>query len=301
MSLTFVFLDGLGLAPAGPLNPLSTAAMPHLSALLRGPLTTESVQSQETLFLRGIDATLGVDGVPQSGTNHIALLAGVNAPQLHGRHQPYFPPIGLQPLLREQSIFRRARRAGLRPAFVNVFPPGYYRALRARKLRRAASVLAAEAAGMALRTLDQLRAGLALSWDITAAGLAGHAEAADIQPIQAEEAGRRLAGLAAEADLIFFESYLPDLAGHGRLGPHGVPDTLARIDGLIGGWIEARRGSDSLVICSDHGNIEAAGDQLHSRAAVPLLVIGPHAPAFRTVERIDGLADVMLHCLQADR
>ena len=46
----------------------------------------------------GLDATLGVPGLPQSGTGHVALLAGVNAPALHGRHQPHFPPVALRPL-----------------------------------------------------------------------------------------------------------------------------------------------------------------------------------------------------------
>jgi 2,3-bisphosphoglycerate-independent phosphoglycerate mutase len=297
MSLTFVFLDGLGLAAGGPENPLTDAPMPAVRALLQGPLTTESVTSRADLLLRGIDAGFGIEGLPQSGTNHIALLAGVAAPLLHGRHQPYFPPVGLQPLLREQSIFRRLRRHGRRAVFANVFPPGYYRALRQRKLRRAASVLAAEAAGLALRTLDQLRAGAALSWDITAEGLAGKAEAADITAITAAEAGQRLAAIGQANDFVFFESYLPDLAGHGRLGPQGSSETLARIDGLISGWLAARRSGDSLLICSDHGNIESTVDRLHSAAAVPLLVIGPHADAFRSIERIDGLAATIVECL----
>jgi hypothetical protein len=297
MSLTFVFLDGLGLAAGGPENPLTDAPMPAVRALLNGPLTADSATERSDLLLRGIDAGFGVDGLPQSGTNHIALLAGVAAPLLHGRHQPYFPPVGLQPLLREQSVFRRVRQNGRRAAFVNVFPPGYYRALRQRKLRRAASVLAAEAAGLALRTLDQLRNGTALSWDITAEGLAGKAEAADITAITAAEAGQRLAGIAQSHDFVFFESYLPDLAGHGRLGPQGTAETLARIDGLIAGWLAARRHGDSLLICSDHGNIESTADRLHSAAAVPLLVIGPQAAAFSRIERIDGLAAAIVGCL----
>jgi len=39
MSLIFIFLDGVGLAPAGPDNPLASADTPSLRALLGGPLT----------------------------------------------------------------------------------------------------------------------------------------------------------------------------------------------------------------------------------------------------------------------
>ena len=109
MSLIFIFIDGVGLAPAGPDNPLASAATPYLRALLGGPLTIEQVRDwgldtrnwesepilqspitnpQSSILFKAIDATLGVEGLPQSGTGQTALLAGVNAAELHGRHQP---------------------------------------------------------------------------------------------------------------------------------------------------------------------------------------------------------------------
>src|SRR5919107_1873295 len=98
MSLIFIFLDGVGLAAAGPDNPLASADTPALRALLGGPLTIEQVRGWETsaaqgertdggcgpdllvppassnpqtpipILFKAIDATLGVDGLPQSGT-----------------------------------------------------------------------------------------------------------------------------------------------------------------------------------------------------------------------------------------
>ena len=59
MALIFIFLDGVGLAPAGPYNPLSSAAMPHIRALLGGPLTLEQAQARPALLLRPIDTALG--------------------------------------------------------------------------------------------------------------------------------------------------------------------------------------------------------------------------------------------------
>ncbi len=113
MSLIFLFIDGVGLAPAGPDNPLTTAEMPVLQALLGGPLVASSAGTRGLLLLKGIDATLGVPGLPQSGTGQTALLAGFNAAEMHGRHQPHFPPVALRPLLAERSVLRRVllRRA----------------------------------------------------------------------------------------------------------------------------------------------------------------------------------------------
>jgi len=297
MALIFVFLDGVGLAPTGPLNPLSTAPTPQLRALLGGPLTLEQAQAHPELLLKPIDAALGVEGPPQSGTGHVALLAGINAPALHGRHQPNFPPVALRPLLAERSLFRRALAAGHAVAFANVFPPGYWRALEARRLRRSASVIAAEGAGLPLRTLDDLRAGRALSWDITGAALHARGEAPDIAQITPEQAGARLAALARAHTLVFFECFLPDLAGHGRLGEGAIAETLARVDGLVGGVLAVRAPGDSLLITSDHGNLEDSSTRIHSEAPVPLLVVGPAAGAFAAVARIDHVADAILAAL----
>lgn len=297
MSLIFVFLDGLGLAPAGPTNPLADAPTPQLRALLGGPLTAEAAQARPDLLLRPIDAALGVEGLPQSGTGHVALLAGVNAPALHGRHQPNFPPVALRPLLAERSLFHQALAAGASVAFANVFTPGYWQAVEARRLRRSASVIAVEGAGVRFRSLDDLREGRALSWDITGAALHARGEGAGLDQISPHAAGARLAGLAAEHDLVFFECFLPDLAGHGRMGNTGVTEALERIDGLIGGLLDARAPADTLLITSDHGNLEDSATAMHTTNPVPLLVVGPAAAAFSEVRSIDSVAGAILQAL----
>src|SRR5215212_6590564 len=190
MSLIFIFLDGVGLAPAGHDNPLASADTPCLRALLGGPLTIERTKGwgmgvgswglvpnpqlptpnshplTQVLF-KAIDATLGVDGLPQSGTGQTALLAGVNAAALHGRHQPHVPPVALRGLLAERNIFRRVIARGGRATFANAFGPGYWQAVAARRIRRSASVIAAEGAGLRFRDGDDLRNGRAVSWDVT--------------------------------------------------------------------------------------------------------------------------------------
>src|SRR6266508_3622239 len=198
MSLIFVFIDGVGLAPAGPDNPLTDADTPALRALLGGPLTIErasaphppaplrlrSGQASPTqrggeqllpcppswengigdggrrpMLFKAIDATLGVMGLPQSGTGQTALLAGVNAAALHGRHQPHVPPVALRPLLAERSILRRVIERG----------------------------------GLRFRDGDDLRNGRAVSWDVTNAAM----RARDIEAplVTSAQAGARLAQL----------------------------------------------------------------------------------------------------------
>jgi 2,3-bisphosphoglycerate-independent phosphoglycerate mutase len=289
MSIIFLFLDGVGLAPAAVNNPFAFTPTPALQQLLGGPLTLEQVQTGARLLLKPIDATLGVAGLPQSGTGHVALLAGVNAPALHGRHQTSFPPVALRPLLAERSLFHAVLAGGQRVAFANVFTEGYWAALAARRLRRSASVIAAEGAGLRLRDLADLRAGQALMWDITGEALHMRGEGLDIAPITAEQAGQQLAQLAAAHELVFFECFLLDLAGHGRLAID-LPAALVRVDGLIAGLLQHLRPQDSLLVTSDHGNVEDLLAPSHTRNPVPLLVAGPAAPRFAEVETI---AEVM--------
>jgi len=270
------------------------------------------------VLFKAIDATLGVDGLPQSGTGQTALLAGVNAAALHGRHQPHVPPVALRALLAERSIFRRVIARGGRATFANPFGPGYWQAVAARRIRRSASVIAAEGAGLRFRDGDDLRNGRAVSWDVTNAAMrARDIEAPLVAPAQA---GRHLAQLAHDHDLIFYESFLPDLAGHGRLtnderrttndqssetdvlssfvlrpwsAEAQIHQAMALLDRLLGGALAALRPEDTLLLTSDHGNVESIAAPTHTRNPVPLLVVGPAAHAFKPVESIMELADVI--------
>jgi 2,3-bisphosphoglycerate-independent phosphoglycerate mutase len=367
MSLIFVFLDGVGLAQAGPDNPLTLANMPALCALLGGPLTIERAQfrlgttvpaeaaadvgrwtpgrrgdglpsiggglAELALLLKPIDATLGMPGLPQSGTGQVALLAGFNAAQLHGRHQPHFPPVALRPLLAERSVLRRVVARGRRALFANAFGPRYWQAVAARRIRRSASVIAAEGAGLRFRDMDDLCAGRAMAWDVTGAALHEREPDAGSPLLTPQQAGANLARLADDHELVFYESFLPDLAGHGRLTTGGdesedrrskfadgrgqsddlpsstrdirasaagrqsvetqIQAAMGLLDGLIGGVLRALRPQDTLLISSDHGNVESLAAPAHTRNPVPLLVAGPAAAAFRRVESIAEVADVI--------
>ena len=296
-SIIFIMLDGVGLAPAIETNPLISASTPALQGLLHGPLTIERVQERQDLLLKPIDATLGVAGLPQSGTGHVALLAGVNASALIGHHQPHSPPIALHGLLAEQSIFHKVQALGARVAFANAFGPGYWQALTSRRMRRSASVIAAEGAGLQLRDLDGYIAGRALSWDITGEALRAR-ENSDLPLRTPHEAGAVLAALAHEYELVFFECFLPDLAGHGRMQLSDEA-AITRIDGLLGGLLSTKRPQDTLVISSDHGNIEDRTTPVHTRNPVPLLVVGPGAADFTRVEDIAGVTEAIITLIAA--
>lgn len=302
MAILFVFLDGVGLAPAGADNPLATAPMPFLQALLGGPLVLETAQMWQhakppsALVFTAIDATLGVEGLPQSGTGQTALLAGVNAAALHGRHQPHVPPVALRSLLAEQNIFRRVIARGGRATFANVFTPGYWEALATRRIRRSASVIAAEGAALRFRDLADLQRGEALAWDITGAFLRGVDPM--FAPITAAAAGAALSRIGQTNDFVFYENFLPDLAGHGRT-EMTIDAVFGMTDALLAAAIGTMRLGDTLILTSDHGNIESIAAPTHTRNPVPLLAVGADAAAFATVHDISDVYGVILGVFDA--
>jgi hypothetical protein len=287
-----LFVDGVGLAPASAGNPLAVVPMPALERLLGGPLTLERVQRSSELVLAPLDATLGVAGLPQSATGQTALFTGENAAALLGRHVAAYPGPRLAALLGERSALARAARAGHATTFANPFTPGYFDEVAAGRRRPSATTLAALAMGAPLRTLEDLAAGAACTWDVTGEAF----ETLGVERVTPERAGARLARLASSHRFTLWETFMTDLAGHARSG-WTAERALARLDGLLAGVIGERGGDLTVVLVSDHGNLEEGGHRRHTTNPVPLLAFGRDALALGGVARIDGVAPALLAAL----
>jgi hypothetical protein len=273
-----VFLDGVGIGPADPeRNPFARARLPTLRRLLGGRLPVADdlgadgrIASTDTVLVAA-DATLGVAGVPQSGTGQTALLTGHNAAAEYGRHFGPWVPTGLRPLLAAENLLSRGVAAGGRAAFANAYPIASIQADPRIFRRPAAPPLAARAAGVLVRDLGELARGEAVASSITnerwierlGGGLA---------QVTAAEAGRRLARIASSAEVTLFAHYDTDHAGH-RGGMEGAVAALEKVDAFLGGVMEALSGDALLVVGSDHGNVEEVGGG-HTLNPVPVLLHG---------------------------
>ena len=286
--LLLVFADGIGLGDEIPDNPFASEPTPALRALLGGPLTRMRVQRRDGLALAALDACLGVPGLPQSGTGQTTLFTGRNAQSIVGRHVPALPGPRLRALLAEHSVLKAVSEAGGAVTFANAYTAAYADRLRAGELRISATTAAVLAAGLPLRLLPDLAAGRAVTWDVTGEQFALRA-GEGVTPVTAEQAGSRLARLAGEHDLTLYETFLTDLAGHRRWGLE-PGDAVARLDGLLAGVLAARPPDLTVLLTSDHGNLEEAGHGRHTRNPVPLLAVGPAAEAFARLTRLDEVA-----------
>jgi 2,3-bisphosphoglycerate-independent phosphoglycerate mutase len=306
--IVFVFLDGLGLAPPGPDNPLSQVPMHRVREILGGPLvldaeghaaltrnglTVRAALTRDGLIVRALDACLGVPGLPQSATGQTALFTGLNAPALVGDHVTAYPNELLRGVIAEHSLLKRVADAGRRVLFANAHSERFWEMIGQGKRRLGASTLTALAAGAAIPTLDDLINGHALLWDITHELASGHL-GYDLPLVSPEEAGARLARLAAGYDLVLYESFLTDLAGHRRIEAEWV---LSRLDAFLGGVLAHRSADTTLVVCSDHGNVENAASRAHTTNPVPLLAVGPAAGRFCEAKAITDVAPAILSAL----
>src|SRR5690606_9927816 len=168
----FIFVDGVGLGPSDPeINPFASARLLVLTELLgrRRPLASTAPLHTPAASLVGLDARLGVPGQPQSGTGQAALLTGLNAPKIFGRHYGPWTPTVLRAAVAERSILARAVRAGRRVAFANAYPEevlepvqGRGRSARFRTPLRAGPPLAALGAGVLTRHTAELARGEAV-------------------------------------------------------------------------------------------------------------------------------------------
>jgi 2,3-bisphosphoglycerate-independent phosphoglycerate mutase len=296
--VVFVFLDGVGIGPADECNPFCTAQTPTLRVLLGGPLADGAAIQRPGLLLTGVDACLGVEGLPQSATGQTALFTGVNAPAAVGMHISAWPTAKLRDIIAIHSLLKRAVEAGFSVTFANAYSGRYWQLVDRGKLRHSASTLTNMAAGLPFRTLDDLRQGEAVYWDITHLA-AREYNKFDVPLITAEEAGTRLARLSQTHDLVMYETFLPDLVGHRRTPFDPVAFLDEMLDPFFAGLLAAISPQTTVVVSSDHGNLENTRSKAHTRNPVPLLVVGPGADMFSNATAITDVAASILAALQA--
>lgn len=278
--VVLILVDGVGVGERGPQNPLDGAGSPFFGNFRGEPLAAPRGGAAALT-----DARLGVEGLPQSASGQASIITGENAPAILGRHQSAFAGGSLRPLLRERSLFGRLGRAGLRVAHANVAPSSVAR----RRVRTVSAwTVAAEEAGLAPRTLGDVASGGALHHDFTNESLIAYG--CDLPRLSPEEAGGRLAAIAAAADFCAFEYFLTDAAGHA--GDAALARRhVARLDRFLEALLEATDLERStVVVTSDHGNLEDLSTGSHTLNPVATLVWGDRAA--ETARGIATLLDI---------
>lgn len=284
MRVALLFIDGVGVG----------ARDPNVNPLARGDFLLSQFDDGTGSALPGgalslVDATFGMAGRPQSASNQTALLTGLPAPRLVGRHVLGYPDAPLRALLQEHSLVKRLVAGGRRATFANGYPVAYLRALglphqasgepefeippRARRrLKPSATTAAFAAAGVPLRTLEALRAGEALAHDVT--GARGRTRGLSLPRRTPDEAAKVFWRIAAGMQFTLFEHFAADEAGHAQ-DAGAATEALATFDAFARAVLAARPPDVRVLVTSDHGNVEDLRSRNHTRARVPLLAFPP--------------------------
>jgi hypothetical protein len=290
-------MDGVGLGENNPdTNPFVTAHTPNLTSLLgegwyinpenggSGRITTDKASLIST------DPNMDMPGRPQSATGQATILTGRNVPKIIGEHYGPKPNQAVAEVIQQGSLFQEVLGKGGKAALITPYPQGYFDAINSGKRLYSSVPLAATSAGLALMTVDDLRAGRAVSPGFTGQAWKDHLGYNDIPIMTLSEAGEQIAAIAETYQFSFFEHWPSDRSGHRGTLEEAVRH-LEMIDEALGGLFGAWNWSKGLlIITSDHGNIEEKHHRQHSRNPVPTILFGRDHQQY--AQHIQTLADI---------
>jgi 2,3-bisphosphoglycerate-independent phosphoglycerate mutase len=282
VSVLLFFIDGLGIGTRGSANPLDGLDDVAPFALFRG----EQFRTIHDGVVVATDACLGVPGRPQSASGQTTILTGVNAPALLGYHKQGFPNGPLLEILGQHSVFLQLVRAGIAPlTFANAYTKRFFQE---RPRWVSATTAAVQAAGLSFRTIDDVRNNLAVYQDFTNAILIEQGE--NVATRTAAEAAAVLARIVKENRFTLYEYFITDKIGHAQdmRAAKAVLQNLSRFVRELLDQLDLDQ--TSVILTSDHGNIEDLSSRNHTLNAVPTIVWG--AKRKTIAPRIINLSDI---------
>jgi len=289
-SVLLFFIDGLGIGERGESNPLTiTENVEPLAHFVNEP--------SEIIFggiLAPTDPRLGVAGRPQSASGQTTILTGINAPQLLGNHKQGFPNQTLRDVIAEHSIFLQLKRKNIEPnVFANAYTPRFF----TEKPRwKSATTCAIEAADLQFRRMPDLLGRKAVFHDFSNESLIE--QNVDVPRFSPSDAGAILADLTKTNCFTLYEYFITDKIGHAQnfdaakiylpLLAAFVRETLRQID------LE----TTTVILTSDHGNIEDLSVRTHTLNDVPTIVWGRRkAEAAGQIRDLSDITPTILNLL----
>ncbi len=252
-----IFVDGLGVGERNrERNPIAAVPEGRLSLFSSGPAPRDGVSL-------GLDATLGVPGLPQSATGQTTLLTGKNAARIIDRHLFGFPNKTLRRVIHEFSLSRRLVEAGLSAAFLNAYRPLFFE-LGDEIWNKPLSVTTwnNRAAGLPFFSLDDVTERRAIYNEFTNVTL--REKGFELPLFTPEEAGGILGRRSRDYDFLLFEYFRTDMAGHAQEMERAVAE-IEKLELFLEAVLaEVELDETVVLLTSDHGNIEDLSVRSHT-------------------------------------
>ena len=277
----FLFIDGVGLRAPAADNPLNKEVCPTLYQLI-------------ARHSKPVDARLGVEGLPQSATGQATMFTGVNCAASMGRHCEGFPPAALRKLVEADNLFLQLKRRGKSVRFADAYLVDSVDELARRRFKSVTTVMALTMPET-IAVASDLADGKAVMQDLTRETI--QEAYPDIPVITPRLAAEHLFRLARRYDFTLYEFFQTDVSGH-SMDYQRACAVLRVYDAFLASLVRYTEAAGmTLVITSDHGNIESTAERSHTMNPVPFIVYGPKERFIR--QRVESLCDVTPSLLAA--
>lgn len=189
-------------------------------------------------------------------------------------------------MIREHSIFKQIESSNKGPSlFANAYTPGFFES---EPRWKSATTVAVESAKLQFRKLPDLLGRRAVFHDFTNRSLIERGF--DLPEFSPFDAGSILADLAESHRFVLYEHFITDKIGHEmdreRALSH-IPELAIFLSETIG---RIDRERTTIILTSDHGNIENLSVRNHTLNKVPTVVWGRRAAA--AASRVRDLSDI---------
>jgi hypothetical protein len=271
----YVFLDGVGFGEKNPdKNPFS-----KFSEGFFRPMGGYASALSQCTYLE-TDAAMGISGLPQSATGQTSLWTGINGPQALGRHLSGFPTFTLKKIIAEHSIIKVLNENGVRADLLNCYSPIFFQRIKKYPRLVSASTLVQMASNRPLKSLEDLEEGNGLYMDITHEILKEMAKdqlPAD-HPLLVErdpyEVGKSIPKRFSDYGVCLYEYFITDKIGHDQNWEY-AKKVIFQLERFIQGYLDGMDPEkDSLIVTSDHGNLEDLSTNRHTAHPVATVLAG---------------------------
>lgn len=288
MRVIFMFIDGVGIGKKDKtLNPIYGTKSLVLAKLI-----------EEARFK--VDASLGIEGLPQSATGQTSIFTGINAPAALNRHMSGQPTITLKKIIYKVNMFGKLKKMGLKVANSNVYRDEYLKNMldvKDRRNRPSVTSVMCMAEHMKFRTVEDFINNNGVYHDITGDKL--KESDYQVELVSPEKAAQNVYALSRQNDFTLFEHFMTDIAGHKAEYEEAV-GVIEKLDCFLSELISLIDfEEDVLIITSDHGNIEDISVHTHTMNQVPAIVLGKKAENVDL--QIQSLVDIMPFILELFR
>jgi hypothetical protein len=299
--LIFMFLDGVGVGEATDRNPIYVAKAKYL------PFYTGAMALPDGTPVKSIDPLLGVEGMPQSGSGQTSLYTGVNIPALIGEHKSSYPTRAMRVVIKEKNILSLLKRKGLDAVFLNAYPvyshlftgghieikptgechfSDQFPSLFKRRISTTTCMIVCS--DQKPFSEKDIRAERAVFQEYSNRWLID--KGLDVPEFSPEKAAEIIYNASRSRDFLLYEYFQTDLYAHRHSFKEQVElvKNLDRLMSKLFSLLDPE--TDTLLLTSDHGNLEDNTTKTHTLNPVPLITWGPNSKELRN--KIQNLTDV---------